>query len=84
MEPLNTELSKKTSYRVSSRLNHVKTPMTEETSFCTLTHDSDLEANAWQNAVKALSGKNKALIETKNLIEQSLIKREKELEDLQC
>ena len=43
-----TEVStKKTSTRISHRLENVQSPVTEESSFCTLTNDSDLEANAW-------------------------------------
>lgn len=44
----------------------------KETSFCTLTMDTDLEYNAWQNAVKALSGKNNALQEQTKLLKQSV------------
>ena len=40
----------------------------QETSFCTLTQDTDLELNAWQNAVKALTGKNNALTEQSKLL----------------
>lgn len=44
-----------------------------------MSNDSDLECNAWQNAVRALTGKNKALQEQKQLLQDSLETMEKEV-----
>ena len=60
----------------------MQSPVTEETSFCTLTNDSELELNAWQNAVKALSGKNNALHEQKQLLEDVIKHQQSEIDKL--